>query len=38
MEAVASLSAIALENARLHNSLKTEFDLLAAHTDRLDDN
>jgi GAF domain-containing protein len=38
MEAVANLSAIALENARLHNSLKTEFDLLAAHTDRLDDN
>ncbi len=38
LEAVANLSAIALENARLHQALKTDYDLLVAHTDRLDDN
>lgn len=38
LEAVASLSTIAIENARLHQHLKTECDLLAAHKYRLDDN
>lgn len=37
LEAVANLSAIALENARLHQALKTDFDLLVAHKYRLDD-
>jgi signal transduction protein with GAF and PtsI domain len=38
LEAAANLSAIALENARLHQALKTDFDLLVAHKYRLDDN
>jgi GAF domain-containing protein len=38
LEAVANLSAIAIENARLHENLKTECDLLTAHKYRLDDN
>jgi signal transduction protein with GAF and PtsI domain len=38
LEAVANLSAIALENARLHEALKTDYDLLLAFHDRLDDN
>ncbi len=38
LEAVANLSAIAIENARLHEHLKTECDLLSAHKYRLDDN
>jgi signal transduction protein with GAF and PtsI domain len=38
LEAAANLSAIAIENARLHQDLKTECDLLAAHKYRLDDN
>ena len=38
MEAVANLSAMALENARLHQALKTNYDLLVAHKYRLDDN
>jgi len=38
MEAVANLSAIALENARLHEALRTDYDLLVAHEYRLDDN
>jgi signal transduction protein with GAF and PtsI domain len=38
LEAVASLSALALENARFHQALKTNFDLLVAHKYRLDDN
>jgi signal transduction protein with GAF and PtsI domain len=38
LEAVASLSAIAIENARLHQHLRTECDLLSAHKYRLDDN
>ena len=38
LEAVANLSAIALDNARLYNALKTNFDLLVEHKYRLDDN
>jgi len=38
MEAVANLSAIALENARLHQALRQDYDLLIAHQDRIDDN
>jgi signal transduction protein with GAF and PtsI domain len=38
LEAVANLSAIAIENARLHENLRTECDLLSAHKYRLDDN
>ncbi len=38
LEAVANLSAIAIENARLHQHLRTECDLLSAHKYRLDDN
>lgn len=38
LEAVANLSAIALENARLHQALRTDFDLLVAHKYRIDDN
>lgn len=38
MEAVANLSAIALENARLHQALRRDFDLMVAHKYRLDDN
>jgi signal transduction protein with GAF and PtsI domain len=38
LEAVANLSAIALENARMHQVLKTDFDLLIAHEFRVDDN
>ena len=38
LEAVANLSAIALENARLHQALKKDYDLLVAHEYRLDDN
>ncbi len=38
LEAVANLSAIALENARLHQALKQDYDLLLAHEYRLDDN
>ena len=38
LEAVANLSAIALENARLHKALQTDYDLLVAHKYRLDDN
>jgi len=38
IEAVASLSAIALENAMLHDALQTDHDLMAAHKYRLDDN
>ena len=35
---VANLSAIALENARLHQALRIDYDLLVAHKYRLDDN
>jgi signal transduction protein with GAF and PtsI domain len=38
LEAVASLSAIAIENARLHQNLKTDCNLLTAYKFRLDDN
>lgn len=38
MEAVANLSAIALENARLHQALRQDYDLMVAHKYRLDDN
>ncbi|MBI9085006.1 MAG: GAF domain-containing protein [Desulfobacterales bacterium] len=38
MEAVANLSAIALENARLHQALRRDYDLMVAHKYRLDDN
>jgi len=37
VEAVANLSAIALENARLHETLQTKCDLMKAHKYRLDD-
>jgi signal transduction protein with GAF and PtsI domain len=38
LEAAASLSALALENARLHEALKRAYDLLIQHEYRLDDN
>ena len=38
LEAVASLSTLAIENARLHQNLRTECDLLSAYKFRLDDN
>lgn len=38
IEAVANLSAIALENALLHEALQTDYDLTVAHKYRLDDN
>lgn len=38
LEAVANLSAIALDKARLHQALKKDYDLLVAHEYRLDDN
>ena len=38
MEAVANLSAIALENARLHQALQRDYDLLIEHEYRIDDN
>jgi signal transduction protein with GAF and PtsI domain len=38
LEAVANLSAISLENARLHQALRQDYDLLVAHKYRLDDN
>lgn len=38
LEVVANLSAIALENARLHQALRRDYDLLVEHKYRLDDN
>lgn len=38
LEAVANLSALALNNARLHQALQTNYDLLIANKYRLDDN
>ena len=38
LEAVANLSAIALDNARMHQTLLTRCDLMAAHKYRIDDN
>ncbi len=38
LEAAANLSAIALDNARLHRTLQTRCDLMTAHKYRIDDN
>jgi signal transduction protein with GAF and PtsI domain len=38
LEAVANLSAIAIDNARHHETLKVKCDLMAAHKYRIDDN
>ena len=38
LKAVANLSAIALDHARMHETLRTRFDLMAAHKYRIDDN
>ncbi|MEW6333392.1 MAG: GAF domain-containing protein [Thermodesulfobacteriota bacterium] len=38
LEAVANLSAIALDNARMHEALLTRCDLMTAHEYRIDDN
>jgi signal transduction protein with GAF and PtsI domain len=38
LEAVANLSAIALDNARMHKTLRTDCDLMSAHKYRIDDN
>lgn len=38
LKAVANLSAIALDNARLHKTLQTRCDLMVAHKYRIDDN
>jgi signal transduction protein with GAF and PtsI domain len=38
LKAVANLSAIALDNARMHETLQTRCDLMAAHKYRIDDN
>lgn len=38
LEAVANLSAIAIDNARMHKALQTSCDLMAAHKYRIDDN
>lgn len=38
LEAAANMSALALENARYHQALQTNYDLLVAHKYRLDDN
>ncbi len=38
LEAVANLSAIALDNASFHKTLQTHCDLMAAHKYRIDDN
>jgi signal transduction protein with GAF and PtsI domain len=38
LEAIANLSAIALDNARLRQALKTDYDLLAESKYRIDDN
>ena len=37
LKAVANLSAIALDNARMHETLQTRCDLMAAHKYRIDD-
>lgn len=36
--AVANLSALALDNARMHQTLQTQCDLMSAHKYRIDDN
>jgi signal transduction protein with GAF and PtsI domain len=38
LRAVANLSAIALDHARMHETLQTRCDLMAAHKYRIDDN
>ena len=38
LKAVANLSAIALDNARMHETLRIRCDLMAAHKYRIDDN
>lgn len=38
LRAVANLSAIALDNARMHEALQTRYDLMVAHKYRIDDN
>jgi signal transduction protein with GAF and PtsI domain len=38
LEAAANLSAIAIDNARMHRMLQTRYDLMAAHKYRIDDN
>jgi signal transduction protein with GAF and PtsI domain len=38
LEAVANLSAIALDNARLHKRIQTRFNLMSELKDRIDDN
>ena len=38
LKAVANLSALALDNARLHQALKADYELLIAHKYRVDDN
>jgi signal transduction protein with GAF and PtsI domain len=38
LEAVANLSAIALDNARMHKTLQTSCELMSAHKYRIDDN
>jgi signal transduction protein with GAF and PtsI domain len=38
LKAVANLSAISLDNARMHKTLQTRCDLMAAHKYRIDDN
>lgn len=38
LEAVANLSALALDNALLHQNLRTDCDLMTAHRYRIDDN
>jgi signal transduction protein with GAF and PtsI domain len=38
LQAVANLSAIALDNARMHQTLQTQCDLMRAHKYRIDDN
>lgn len=38
LKAVANLSAIALDNARMHETLQTQCDLMVAHKYRVDDN
>jgi signal transduction protein with GAF and PtsI domain len=38
LQAAANLSAIALDNARMHQTLQTQCDLMKAHKYRIDDN
>ncbi len=38
LEAAANLSAIAIENARLHKTLQNRYELMTEHKNRIDDN